>query len=167
MTTEAEEDRQLRIAHPLLERLLRLWNLRRADRRLPRRGDFLPEADLWPWMGHLAIVAVERHPLRFRVRLAGTELAAYAGADFTGRHLDEMISPHLQDEVLSPYHACLREQLPQYTTFVPQLPEPTYRRLHRLLLPCSNDGRDIDQMIVGIYADGWDPLRHRSIYDSM
>ncbi len=167
MSIAAGAGRQQRIEHPMLTRLLRLWHLRRAGRRLPRRGDFLPEADLWPWLGHLAIVEVERNPLRFRVRLAGTEITAYAGADFTGRHLDEMIPQDLRAEVLAPYHACLREQLPQYAALVPQPPELACRRLHRLLLPCASNGRDIDQLIVGVYAEGWDRLKRGSVFEPM
>jgi hypothetical protein len=34
-------------------------------------------------------------------------------------------------------------------------------------LPCSSNGSEIDQIIVGIYAENWDRLRHRSIYEPM
>jgi hypothetical protein len=167
MNAEIEGSSQLRIEHPSLQSLYKLWDARRGIRRFPTRRDFLPEADLHPWMGHLGIVEVEYCPQRFRVRLAGTEVAQYDGADFTGHYLDEIVPPNGRAEILSPYHACLRDQAPQYSSFVPPLPGATYRKLHRLLLPCSSNGSEIDQIIVGIYAENWDRLRHRSIYEPM
>jgi len=64
------------------------WRRRqRDDGGLPRRRDFDPLA-VPHLLGHLMIVDVLREPLRFRVRLYGTEIAALTEQEWTGCLVD-------------------------------------------------------------------------------
>jgi len=64
------------------------WRRRqRDDGGLPRRRDFDPLA-MPHLLGYLMIVDVLRDPLRFRVRLHGTEHVALMEHDWTGRLVD-------------------------------------------------------------------------------
>ena len=46
--------------------------------------------EIKPLLPHLLVTRYERNPFRVRFVLVGTWLAQYAGADFTGRYLDEL-----------------------------------------------------------------------------
>lgn len=64
------------------------WDEIRRGRRYPAKRDVDPAA-IKPVLPYVMISEVHRDPLRIRYRLVGTEAAHYAGADFTGKWLDE------------------------------------------------------------------------------
>lgn len=134
--------------HAKLASLLRFYEARRDGVRLPARRAFLPE-EMREWMGHLGIAVVERDPVRFKVLLSGTRLVQYEGSDFTGRYLDEAVPPHARDAILAPFFEALQTRQPVYDTFTP--PDQPSRTMHRLVLPCADDGRTVDRFIVGMY----------------
>ncbi len=152
--------------HERLDQLLAFWESRREGGRLPRRSAFLAE-EFRPWMGHIGIIEVTPGQPRFLVRLAGVAIVDYDGADFTGKHLDEVVPPHARAAILGPFEVCLREKAPQYDVISQPFKNATVRRLHRLLCPCSEDGGTVDRIILGIYADLADRLDQGSIYDDM
>jgi PAS domain len=129
---------------PELAALLRLWEARRPSLGLPRRADFTPEV-LQPWLGNVGILDVERHPLRFRIRLAGTVLTGLYGQDYTGRYLEEVVPD------LRPHVRCAETGEPQYDAVSSQPKERVRYALRRLLLPVSLSGDDVGQIIAGIY----------------
>src|SRR5437762_4482559 len=101
----------LTITHPRLKTLHTLWDLKRGSRRFPARADFAFK-DLRQWLGHIALVDVAQKPTRFRIRLLGTRLVKYAGADHTGQWIDECVAPDRIDEALEPFRACLESGAP-------------------------------------------------------
>jgi hypothetical protein len=81
---------RLTVTSPLLQRLYAYWLARRDAGCAPTRADIDP-VDLGFILGHLLLVEVASWmPLRFRIRLHGTHLAARAGYDLTGKMLDEL-----------------------------------------------------------------------------
>src|SRR4051794_28327761 len=78
------------VQNPQLDSLYRLWESKLTGRLMPARRDFLAE-DFAPWMPNLAISDVEAEPRRYRLRLVGTGINEYDGADYTGRYLDEVL----------------------------------------------------------------------------
>lgn len=74
--------------HPHIRALLRYWEQRCADGKLPSRAmiDPLELRDLMPYVWMLD---VHRSPWRFRYRLAGTRFVAALGRDLTNRWYDE------------------------------------------------------------------------------
>jgi len=132
-----------------LQSLEALWRLKHGGRRLPRRGDFRPE-ELKPWMGNLAMVAVERRPeLRFRVTLSGTVLDDYRGYGITGQYIDTVCSGPVSS--LSRFVQCVEEATPVRFVHDNSFNSTIYRRMAKMLLPLSEDGVHVDRVLVGLY----------------
>lgn len=146
----------LAIKHPRLKTLHTFWDLTRGSRRYPARADFAFK-DLRQWLGHIALLDVFRKPLRFRVRLLGTHLVDYAGADYTGRWLDECVAPEAVAEMLEPFIACIESGAPVFRHSRYINPRATKSVLERLLLPCSSDQKTIDIILGGTYVES-EPL---------
>lgn len=128
------------------------WRLKRGSRRLPSRADFAPE-DLRPWLGNLAMVAVEREPtLRFRVTLSGTQLDEYRGRDITGQYIDAI--GHAITATLPHYLASLESREPSRFLHDNSSNSAVYSTMVKLLLPLGEDGHTVDRFMVAIY-----PLR--------
>ena len=126
--------------HARLQALLRFWeDAAREAGGLPQRRRFAFEA-MVPWLGHVAVVAVERDPLRFKATLIGTQLVEWDGQDGTGRYLDEIISAAHRDAAIARY--VLVATSGRWYADVARLlaPGTTTATLHRLLLPCADDG---------------------------
>ncbi|RDD62794.1 PAS domain-containing protein [Ferruginivarius sediminum] len=158
--------------HEQLASLLDRWRFRRGTRRLPTHGDFR-FTDLQPWIGHIGLVEIQGGQTaepHMKVRLAGRRLVEYDGADFSGKYLDDVVPEYARGEILRPYLTCVRKQAPQYSVFTPDNPELEGYRMHRLLLPTTSNGKDIDLVLVGIYVDRWEEAEGNSsgtIYDLM
>lgn len=136
--------------HPKLQNLLTFWQYCRGARALPSRST-MPAEDFKPWMGHIMIVDPHGDPPRFRVRLHGTRLYGYHGQDLTGWYLDDAVGEPAYSRIVTPYHAAIRTQSPQYDVMSSPFSGGTVHQLSRLSLPCAEDGRTVDQLIVGIY----------------
>jgi hypothetical protein len=138
-----------------LRALRDLWEAKRGDRPLPARSDFLAE-ELARWMPYVALIDVEAQPLRFRLRLIGTMINAYDGADYTGRYMDEVLEPGVSAYILGQYERCVAERRPQRISY-----RGLYRHspafVEKLYLPLSRNGDAIDKLLACIYADFKDP----------
>lgn len=132
-----------------LQSLEALWRLKHGGRRLPRRSDFRPE-ELKPWLGNLAIVAVERQPaLRFRVMLSGTVLDDYRGYGITGQYVDALRTGPVRS--LPRFIQCVEEAAPVRFVHDNSFNSTVYSRMAKLLLPLSEDGMQVDRVLVGLY----------------
>lgn len=80
------------IRTPLLRQLYAYWDERRRGRPMPARRDLDPVEFRFA-LGHVLLIDVLYHPLRFRFRLHGSELAFRAGYDMTGRMVEELPRP--------------------------------------------------------------------------
>jgi N-acetylglutamate synthase-like GNAT family acetyltransferase len=69
--------------------LARYWDAKRGQRSMPTWAEIDP-AEIKPLLPQLMVARYERAPFRVRYSLVGTWIAQYAGADFTGRYLDEL-----------------------------------------------------------------------------
>jgi hypothetical protein len=146
---------------PRLAGLLARWEAARAGRPWPRRRDLLPET-MPTLLGAVCLYDVEPHPLRFRFRVMGTQIADSHRRDLTGRYVDD-IQP-------AEYAALLRSDLAEAVTEV----RATLRRISfrsargqrdyaRLALPLSRDGLRLDAVltasaVAGDVPDGRNPL---------
>lgn len=133
--------------------MLAFWDAAARDAGgLPARRRFSFEA-MRPWLGHLAVIAVERPAMRFRAALIGTIICEYDGCDDTGRYLDEAISERNRAAALARYRSVA--ETGRWLADVAQIvaPDTTVAPLHRLLLPCAADGRMVDTIIAAIYRD--------------
>ncbi|MBK8157713.1 MAG: PAS domain-containing protein [Rhodospirillaceae bacterium] len=140
------------IGHAGMARLYRQW-LDWAVRAggLPDRGTIRPE-DLRPWLGHLAIVDIERNPFRLRYRLVGTRLTELLGHELTGRYVDELYSRRVRREATEAYRSVIEARRPHYrhARFWLVLKTVGY---HRLILPFTRDGKSVDTCLLALYPD--------------
>jgi hypothetical protein len=142
-----------RLVHPRVRKLFVYWRSRAAPGRLPRRGDLDP-LEMKPALGHLALVEVQRGPLRFRYRLHGARMAALDGFDMTGKWLDEHPVPTVRERISSSWaRAAERRQL--IHGFRDCRADIRPRRYEVLVLPLADDGLTVDKLLVlQILLDG-------------
>jgi hypothetical protein len=87
--------------------LYRYWLAHCQGNRLPRRADIDP-AEIKSLLPYLMMVDLTDNPLRIRYRLVGTEVARYAGLDFTNAYLDELqFEEYTLQELLGAYRAVI------------------------------------------------------------
>ncbi|EWY40666.1 hypothetical protein N825_35085 [Skermanella stibiiresistens SB22] len=108
-------------------------------------------------MGNLAIVGVEGDPRRFRLRLIGTEVVYYDGADFTGRFLDEVLNPPIDRIVLAQYEDCAATAKPMAFKYRSNAFRRIEAGIDKLFLPFSRDGSTVSHIFVCLYATFADP----------
>lgn len=153
--------------HNIFSKIVDLWEEKRpAPGRLPARADF-DMVDFKPWIGWVSIYDIEYgNPIRFRIRLAGTEITVIEQADNTGRYLDEVFPPDAFPTVFAPYFEALEERAPVYLQRrVPTLFD-TDKTLSKLVLPMAQDGGRPDKFInILHYSDivDYDELDERLV----
>ena len=76
---------------------------------MPAWTDIDP-AEITPLLPQLIVARYERNPFRVRYSLVGTWVAQYAGADFTGRYLDELDFPSEVDTDWGALHRILANE---------------------------------------------------------
>lgn len=138
----------LQISDPALVRLYAYWNARRGGRRFPARPDIDP-LDLSYILGSIILVDVSHDPLRFRIRLYGSNLVEQTGLDPTGLELSE--HPHRQ------FRAHTDEEW-RRTVNVGAPTSAEYdgwyddrrMRMKVLRLPLSSDGEKINMLMIAV-----------------
>ncbi|EKE72273.1 hypothetical protein [Oceanibaculum indicum] len=142
------------IAHSKLRSLYHFWESRRpAPDLLPGRQHFQAE-DIWPWIGYIGMVDVERGdgpdtPLRFRIRLQGENLARLTGNRQAGRYLDETLNTKYRELILDQHIQAARTGQPAYR--IQRDDSKPWKRIDRLVLPFASDGHTVDLLMTGLY----------------
>lgn len=146
------------IHEPRLARLYAYWLGLKGDRRFPARRDLDP-VDLRYVLGHLLLLDVLRHPLRFRYRLHGAEITSRVGYDLTGKLLDEMPDPEYRDYAI---RRC-QELVETGEPLVIRRDRTLYGKpgsYEALWLPFSEDGVNVTMLLCGLI---YDTSRHRGL----
>jgi hypothetical protein len=109
----------------------------------------LPEA-----AGYTGIIDVLRHPLDFRFRHFGTDMARAIGADYTGQRVSTLKPNRYVGALMAAYVAVANGRAPELHSLV-------YRkagrliRYTRLLMPLSSRGLEVDTIwAVTHYSEG-------------
>lgn len=131
---------------PKLLSALELWREKANGRAMPARGDFSHE-DLWPFMGDVALIDIERNPLRYRFRLIGTNVADMVKRDMTGRYLDEIYSGENFYNAVRSFTHILKHRCPVRGTGNISHAEKSHLRVEVLDAPLSTNGADIDMIL--------------------
>jgi len=84
------------IPSELLQRMLTYWQSKCGGHAMPARADIDPLEFAWG-LGNVSLLDVEKDPLRFRYRLAGSKLARIMEVDLTGRGIDDIKQPEFRD----------------------------------------------------------------------
>ena len=146
---------QAGIGHPMLSGLYAYWDVKRGDRLMPARADLDP-LDIPQVLSHLILLDVTHDPLRFRVRLYGTEVADLRGRDLTGRYLYEG-APTTIGETTRPWNlATVETRRPHYVTGpYEDISDGRLGTFHRLGLPLSVLGERVDMLMIALVRE-WD-----------
>lgn len=131
-----------------LQRLLDYWEKGRGARALPARSDINP-GDLRFLLGHLILLDVVREPLRFRVRLQGTEVEWWMGGDLTGKTIDQLSSPTLAAAAQEHLAASAEAARPCHRIGEQKVADVP-RRYEALILPLSADGKTVNMLLAAV-----------------
>jgi len=118
-----------------------LWEARRpGPGLLPSRADF-DMTDFMDWIGWVSIYEIEYgDPIRFIIRLAGTQVTKIEQADNTGRYLDEVFPPKVHPLVYPPYFEALERRGPVYLQREVPTKSGVSKTMSKLVLPVADDG---------------------------
>lgn len=136
--------------HPGIVALRSYWR-RIGDGGLPSRSDMDP-AHITRILGNVMLVDVERSPIRFRMRLCGTVVDRLFGHDFTGCYLDELTAEYFERDVLLDYADVVTTRRPHFLQRTVAKGDGVWLAYQRLLLPLSDDGKDVDMLFGGVFG---------------
>lgn len=134
-----------------LARLYAYWSECRGARRFPSRQDIDP-LDFTYVLGNIMLLDVLRDPIRFRVRLHGSNVGRYVGFDLTGKMLDELPGPEYRAYVIDRCRNLVTDN------------RPLAIRRHRILddrlsyyealwLPLSDDGVEVNMLLCAHFYE--------------
>ena len=137
---------------PSLQRLYAYWLGRRRGRRYPRRADIDP-LDFTYLLGNVMLVDVLRNPLRFRMRVHGSEMARRARYDLTGKLLDELPIADYRNYVIERCTKLVEAGEPALVHGERVL-DGRCHRYEALWMPLSENGVDVTMLFCAIvYQD--------------
>lgn len=134
--------------HPELRKILAYWLSKKGDRLAPSRGDIDP-AEIVQLLPYVGLVDVLRGPLRFRYRLAGTEIVRSYGQELAGRYLDEIDLNGHQSEIIAEYKEVAERGDAACATWDYTRHDGRHLRYERLALPLSSDAKTVDMLFGG------------------
>ena len=133
---------------PGLARLWTYWNERRRGRAFPARADIDP-LDFAYVLGNVILADVFHDPLRFRIRLYGSNLAERMNYDMTGRDIDNHPCPEFRDRVVRDWRETVQSRQISHR-MIDEWMDDRHVRYESLRLPLSTDGRTIDMLLVAV-----------------
>lgn len=131
---------------PLLQQLYVYWDGKRRGRPYPARQDIDP-LELGFILGSLILIEIEHHPLRFRYRLFGSEVARQQGFDMTGKYSEDHPWPDFAARTRSIYEEAMQQGTPKTIRRQGMIGD-NYFDHQSLVLPLGN-GR-VEIILVGV-----------------
>jgi hypothetical protein len=141
-------DRLSGITEPQLDRLYSYWLERKGSRRFPARRDIDP-LDFPYLLGHIMLIDVLWDPLRFRVRVHGTEMARRANYELTGKLLDELPISDYRSYVIERCINLVETGDPVLVHHDRQLDGHSHH-YEAVWLPLSDNGATVTQLICAL-----------------
>ena len=151
-----------RIQHPVLKRMVVLWDEKRDGRDWPLRRDFDP-LEFWFALGYVSLIDIRPALVpglasipgsrRYFFRLDGTKQVDLFGVDCTGKFLDQAIAPASVRVAEQSYGAAVEQGEPQYHRREIEFQD---RLIHYeiAILPLSRTGERIDMLMTVVTPDG-------------
>lgn len=134
------------IDDPELIALLGYWRSLKVGGRLPARKALDPAALPAELMPHFFMYDVEREPLDYRMRLAGSMLCATVGFEMRGKTFDEIHPPDKAAEIRQEFDTVVQSGQPHYAKRSAQWLADGLLHYRRLLLPFADDGITVDSL---------------------
>ena len=128
--------------------LFKMWTRKRGDRRMPSRTDLSPN-DLRPWLGDIHLIEPIDGGRDFRYLVYGTEIARYYDVEMTRRRVSDW-PEMMRDAAMRTYSRVVQNACPYLVRQNEQAQGRTHSN-HRLVLPLSNDGKTVDQLITHLH----------------
>jgi hypothetical protein len=144
------------IKHPRLRQLYEYWDGKRGDRPMPSRADIDP-LDMRFAIGNIILIdVIDGEPLKFRIRLHGTNLSERVRFDLTGKMLDEMPQAEFRDLTQQSFAKVVATRRPLHAERDLVL-DKRRRHYETIILPLSSDGERVDRILCGLFYDHLDP----------
>jgi hypothetical protein len=135
--------------HPLARQFYDYWLSIAPPGALPGRQHVVPEK-MAPWLSRLWLLDIHRDPLRFRCRLAGSEMVRSIGWEVTGKWLDE-VHPLSASDARSRDRFRIVAELGRPTWrrgALRWMRQPDYRTVESVMVPLARDGRTVDKLMA-------------------
>ena len=145
------KERLTEIKEARLRRLYSYWLDRKGSRHFPARRDIDP-VDFPYILPHLMLIDVLRSPVRFRVRVHGTERVQRAGYDLTGKLIDEIPTPEYRKYAIERCMEVVETAEAVLVHYARELDGRMYR-YEALWLPLSENGKDVTQLLCALVYD--------------
>ncbi len=136
--------------NPKLRRFYDYWRSKIAPgRRFPARADIDP-AEIPRLLPSILLIDVVRDhgPVRFRLRLVGTEYVERIGRDHTGQWLEEGRPASEAEAIIATYDKVLATGEPHFWRSRLHDPDRQHVVYERLLCPLADDGETIDVLVA-------------------
>jgi hypothetical protein len=139
-----------------LTELYDFWDGLRRGRELPSRSD-VDVFELKPWLGNLSMLSVIDGGADFYFRVHGSNLRELVDADLTGRYLGKLPYEWV-GAWMAEYTEVVRSRAPVFRSRSPSLIK-TFIAIEKLMLPLSENGRDVDHIFYAVYPIASDAAR--------
>lgn len=140
----------------ILREMLAYWERQRGSRAMPRRRDIDPTELPRRALPHLQLIDVIDDGGRFCYRLVGTAIVDVFGAEFTGKHVDELDAGDRVELAHGFYRTVCATRKPVFVRSRYATAKAVDVIANRLLMPLSKEGEQVN-IILGVLT--FEPLR--------
>lgn len=137
--------------HPRFKRVHDYLEAKARPGKLPGRQHIDP-LELRDVLPHLMLVDVERapgQPIRYRIRLVGTQVVALQGSDATGKYVEDVLNKG--PDIIAGYSEILETRQPQYRRGAVATTDRDHLTYQRIAFPLAADGETVD-MLLFVFA---------------
>jgi len=141
--------------HPLARQFYDYWLSVAPPGCLPGRQHVAPEM-MAPWLSRLWLLDICRGPLRFRCRLAGSDMVRSLGREVTGAWLDDVHPQSVSNPISRDRFRIVAELArPTWRRGKPHWArDPEYMVVESCLVPLAADGFTVDKVMAVSVAFG-------------
>lgn len=153
------------VGHPTLAFLRDYWDRKRGTRAMPSRADIKP-SELREHLGWVIIMEVLPNMVDFRYKLIGTLVSQYWLRDSTGKTVTEAFSedsPGAVKGVLAMFRKCARDRVIVRSWGSAGWMEGGFEDFDCIVLPLSDDGETVNQILHAFVFDRPDVMMAREI----
>lgn len=143
--------------HPRFKRVRDYLAAKAPPGKLPGRQHIDP-LELRDVLPHLMLVDVVRapgQPVRYRIRLFGTEVVALQGSEGTGKYVEEVLTKGA--DIIARYSEILTTRQPQYRRGAVASADRNHVTYQRIAFPLATDGETVDMLLFVFAIDAPTP----------
>lgn len=134
--------------HAQIRAIVDYWAAIHPTEGLPGRQHFEPR-DIPALLPYLRLIDVLGPPLRFRIRLMGTQLVDALRADHTGKFYDEVFENFERSSLHHELRAVVERHEPNWRRGDHRLNAGRdYILMERVILPLARDGENVDMLLM-------------------